>query len=114
MQTYVFSRGEDIVMALDAVSGDPASVTAIRAALKPGAALRATLPPESPATTSFQISSRAAQDDNAPGWTLLVPALQSATLKAGGYTADARLEIGAGVVVTQPIAIRLREPVVPL
>jgi hypothetical protein len=112
MQTYVYTRGEDIAIALDAVSGDPGIVTAISAALKPLPAGRAVLPPGLPAGIPFMISPRTATPDMPAGWTLNVPAAVSATLKPGNYVADALLQVAGGVKITDQIGIRLREPVV--
>ena len=111
MQTYVFTRGEDIAIALDALSGDPTTVSAISAALKPLPAWRAVLPTGTPAAASFTITPRVATVDVPAGWTLRIPALVSATLKAGNYLADALLQIAGGVAITEQIGIRVREPV---
>jgi hypothetical protein len=111
MQTYVFTRGEDIAVALDAVSGDVATVSAISAALKPIPGWRAVLPAGTPAAAMFIITPRAAATDIPAGWTLLIPALVSATLAVGNYVADALLHVAGGTAITEQIGIRLKEAV---
>jgi hypothetical protein len=87
--------GEDIAVALDATAGDPATVTAISAKMKPAllstsrlvldetaAAISLTVAPQSPASA---------------GWT-------SAALSPGVYGIDARLAIGSGVEMTDQSA----------
>jgi len=111
MQTYTFARGEDVAVALDAVSGDMSIVSSISAALKAIPAGRAVLPDAAPVAASFTISPRAASGDVPPGWTLLIPAALSAALPAGNYVADARLNVAGGTTLTSQIGIRLREAV---
>lgn len=111
MTPYIFQRGETISLALDALSGDPASVTAIAAKLKAVPPGRTTAPASAPIAASFTITNRAASGAELAGWTLTVAAATSATLTPGAYLADARLSVGAGVIVTESVAIRLRETV---
>ena len=111
MTPYVFQRGETIALALDAVSGDPAGVTAIAAKLKAVPPGRTTVPASAPVAASFLIADRAAAGEIPAGWTLTVSAAASAALSPGAYLADARLEVGGGVIVTESVAIRIRESV---
>ncbi len=111
MTPYIFQRGETISLALDAVSGDPAVVSAISAQLKAVPPGRTSVPPGEPVAADFAISTRTAQGDIPAGWTLVIPALASAGLQPGAYLADARLEVGGGVIVTEPVAIRIRQAV---
>jgi hypothetical protein len=113
MTPYIFQRGETILLALDAVTGDPLSVTAISAVLKAVPPGRTGVPDGAPVAATFSISPRAAQGDIPPGWTLSIPAAASAGLAAGAYLADARLELASGVIVTEPVAIRIRPSVTP-
>ena len=111
MPVFVFQRGETIVLALDAVSGDPATADAVTAhmkALPPG---RTVAPPDAPIAAPFTVSSRVATDEIPAGWTLTIPAPSCAGLPAGAYIADARIAVGGGVVMTDSVAIRLREAV---
>ena len=111
MTPYIYQRGETISLALDALSGDPAGVSAIIARLKAVPSGRTTVPANAPVAASFVIAPRAAAGDEPAGWTLTIPDSVSAALAAGSYLADARLEVAGGVVVTDSVAIRLRESV---
>lgn len=111
MTPFVFQRGETLSLALDAVSGDPATVTAITAKLKAVPAGRTTAPASAPVAASFAVSGRAATSEFPSGWTLTIPAATSAMLATGAYLADARLEVAGGVIVTESVALRLRETV---
>jgi hypothetical protein len=113
MIPFIFQRGETISLALDAVTGDPASVTGINAVLKALPPGRTEVPAGSPVAASFAISARAAAGDIPAGWTLTVPAPVSATLSPGSYLTDARLEVASGVIVTEPVAIRIKPAVTP-
>jgi hypothetical protein len=79
-------------------------------AVPPG---RTGVPDGAPVAASFTISPRPAQGDIPPGWTLTIPAATSASLTPGAYLADARLEVAGGVIVTEPIAIRIKASVTP-
>ena len=111
MTPFTYQRGETISLALDAAEGDPLTVGAVTAQLKAVPPGRNAVPPGAPVATSFSVSTRAATTDFPAGWTLTISAAASAALTAGSYLADARLEVGTGVVITDQIAIRLREPV---
>lgn len=113
MTPYIFQRGETISLALDAVTGDPLSVTAIDAVLKPVSPGRTGASDSAPVAAIFSISPRPATDDIPPGWILSIAAEMSATLSAGAYLADARLEVAGGVIVTEPVAIRIKQSVTP-
>jgi hypothetical protein len=111
MTPYVFQRGETISLALDAVSGDPAGVSAITAKLKAVPPGRTSVPAGAATAASFAVAPRPAEGDVPPGWTLTVSAATSSALSACAYLADARIEIGGGVIVTESVAIRIRESV---
>jgi hypothetical protein len=111
MTPYTYQRGETISLALDAVTGDPAQITAITAAMKAVPPGRSEAPVTAPIAASFAVSARAAAGDQPAGWTLTIPALVSANLSPGAYIADARLEVAGGVIVTDSVAIRLRQSV---
>ena len=109
MVPFEFARGETIGLALDAVEGDPGGVTAVTAKLKavgPGGSIVAAGP-----AVAFAVSGRAAVGDEPAGWTLTVDAAASAGLRPGLYRADARLEVGSGVIVTDGVSLRIVEPV---
>ncbi len=111
MTPYVFQRGETISLALDAVSGDPASVTALTAQLKAVPAGRTTVPAGTPVAASFDVAPRVAVGDIPAGWTLTVSAAASAGLVTGAYLADAKLVVAGGVIITDSIALRIRDAV---
>ena len=111
MTIFVFQRGETISLALDAVTGDPLSVTAISAAMKAVAPGRTSVSAAAPVAAAFNITPRSASGDVPAGWNLTVGAAQSALLPTGHYLADARIEVGGGVIITESIGITLRESV---
>lgn len=111
MTVYSFQRGETISLALDAVQGDPATVTSVTAAMKAVAAGRTSVDAATPVAASFTVASRAAAGDVPAGWTLTVSATTSATLAAGSYLADAKLVSAGGVIITDPVALRIVEAV---
>jgi hypothetical protein len=111
MTPYVFQRGETISLALDALSGDPAAVSAIIARLKAVPPGRAHVPPGAPVAAEFDIVDRPAAGEIPAGWTLTIPAAESAALSPGPYLADARLDVAGGRVITESVAIRIRESV---
>jgi len=111
MTPYTFQRGETISLALDAVTGDPTAVTAISAAMKPVLPGRSEPSANAPFVASFSVSPRLASGDDPAGWTLTIPAIVSASLSPGAYVADARLEVAGGIIVTESVAIRLRQSV---
>ncbi len=111
MTPYIFQRGETISLALDAVSGNPLDVSAISAQLKVVPPGRTSVPAGAPVAASFVVLSRAASGGIPPGWTLSISAATSATLLPGAYLADARLEVAGGVIITESVAIRIRQSV---
>jgi hypothetical protein len=111
MAPFEFARGETISLALDAVEGDPASVSAVAARLKPVGAGGTVVAAGAAVAASFAVTSRAAAGDDPAGWTLTIGAAESQALKPGLYRADARIEIGSGVVITDAISLRIVEPV---
>lgn len=111
MTPYIFQRGETISLALDCFTGDPLAVTGISAGMKAVAPGRTGVAAGAPLAAAFVIAPRAAQGDIPAGWTLTIDAAASAALAVGNYLADARLEIGSGVVITESIALSIRESV---
>jgi hypothetical protein len=113
MTPYIFQRGETISLALDAVTGDPLTVTGISVVMKAIPPGRTGVSQDTPVAANFSISPRAAAGDIPPGWTLTIDAATSAMLPPGAYLADARLEVAGGVIVTDPVAIRIKPSVTP-
>lgn len=111
MTPYIFQRGETISLAIDAVTGDPLTVTAISAAMKMVAPGRTSVSAGTPVAAAFAVSPRAAQGEIPPGWNLTVDAASSAVLAPGGYLADAKLTVAGGVIITESVAISVRESV---
>ena len=113
MPPFQFQRGETISLALDAVTGDPLTVTAIDAVMKAVPPGRTGVPDNAPVAATFSIAPRAASGEIPPGWTLSINASVSAALTPGAYLADARLEVAGGVIVTEPVALRIKSSVTP-
>jgi hypothetical protein len=111
MPPFVYQRGETISLALDALTGDPAGVTAVTAAMKAVPPGRTSVPADTPVAATFVVSPRAAAGDVPAGWTLTINAAASAELVAGAYLADARLVVGGAVIITEQVAIRIRDAV---
>jgi hypothetical protein len=111
MAPFVYQRGETISLALDALSGDPASVSGVTAQMKAVPPGRSSVPADTPIAATFAIVSRAAAGDIPPGWTLTIDAATSAALLAGAYLADARIVSAGGVIITEQVAIRIRDAV---
>ncbi|SMF70485.1 hypothetical protein [Allosphingosinicella indica] len=108
---YVFQRGETISLALDAIEGDAGSVSAIAADLRPLSNGRVEATEDAPIAASFTISDRAAEGDDPGGFNLVITAAFSADLSPGLYIADARVTVAGGVIVTDPVTLRIAEPV---
>jgi hypothetical protein len=111
MTPYIYQRGETISLALDAVSGDLAQVSAIVAQLKAVPPGRTSVPAGAPVAANFTVTPRAAAGEIPAGWTLTIAAAASSALVAGAYLADARLTVAGGVIVTDSVAMRLRDSV---
>ena len=111
MTTYTFQRGETVSIALDAVQGDPLTVSSVTAAMKPVAAGRSMIDPAAAVAANFTVTNRAAVPGIPAGWTLTLGAAVSAGLAAGTYLADAKLVVAGGVTITEPVAIRMIDAV---
>ena len=111
MTTYTFQRGETVSIALDAVQGDPLTVSSVTAAMKPVAAGRSMVDPGAAVAATFTVTSRVAAAGIPAGWTLTLGAAVSVGLAAGTYLADARLVVSGGVTITEPVAIRMIDAV---
>lgn len=100
-----FRVGEDILVALDALSGDPGTVSA------PAAWLASTVQrgggfavPEDAAHVALAVTARAAAGDIPAGWNLLLAAASSAALVPGVYGIDLKMTDGATVNITDATA----------
>ena len=103
--TYTFQRGETVALSLVLDAGDFAGVTAIAAAMKRQAPGRGGVDAATPAIPLTVAA------DGTQGWTLTLDAAACAALAPGYYAAGARLAVGSGVVITDPVAIRIVEGV---
>lgn len=108
---YTFQRGETVSLALAVVSGDPARVASVTAAVKPVTAGRSTPDPTVPVAASFDVSFAAAAFDEPARWLFTLTPAMSASLAAGSYLADARLVVAGGVCITETVALTLRDAV---
>jgi hypothetical protein len=95
-----FRIGEDISVALDATAGDPATVTAIIAKMKPAKATSNRIVLDD-AATAITLSVAA---NGTAGWIVSLPSATSATLPAGLYGIDAKLTVGGSVELTEQTA----------
>ncbi len=97
-----FRLGEDIAIALDAISGDPATVTGLSAAMKPAliagnrmvlddaaAGIAMTVAPQTPASA---------------GWIISLANGATSALTAGVYGIDAKLTLSSSVEITEQSA----------
>lgn len=94
-----FRLGEDIALALEVASGDPATVTAVTAAMKP-ARITANRPVLDDAAGAVALTVAPSPD----GWTVSLPSAGSAALSPGIYGIDARLVVAGGVEITEQTA----------
>lgn len=95
-----FRIGEDISIALEAVTGDPATASAITAKMKPAKATsnKIVLDDNAAAITMSVVP------DGSTGWIVSLPNIVTAGLSAGLYGIDARMVIGGSVEMTEQTA----------
>lgn len=91
-----FRIGEDVAVALDAVTGDPGAVTAITARMKPAriVANRIVLD-DAAAGIALTVTAQ-----GTTGWLVSLPNAATAGLEAGIYGLDARLTFAGAVEMT--------------
>lgn len=97
-----FRVGEDIAIALDAIAGDTAAVSAIVAKMKPALVGDNRLMLDD-AATAIPLSATP-QAIAGAGWTIALAGTQTALLEPGLYGIDARLTVAGGVVITEQTA----------
>ena len=92
-----FRIGEDVSVALDALTGDPASVTAISARMKPAkvTANRIVLD-DSASAMNMQVTARGTE-----GWIVTLSHTDTASLTSGIYGIDAKLTIAGAIEMTE-------------
>ena len=105
------AAGETLAIALVATAGDATQISNLRASLK-RLGPNNTLPTAaSPDAAVFTSSYSANLSDGLPGFTLQLSSAQTASLPAGLYATDARFEVAGGVIITEPVIVRVRSPV---
>ena len=97
-----FRVGEDIAIALDAIAGDAAQVSAISVAMKPALVGDNRLMLDD-AAAPIALSA-APQAVPGTGWTISLSGAQTALLEPGLYGIDARLTVAGGIVITEQTA----------
>jgi hypothetical protein len=100
-----FRKGEDILVGLDAASGDPATVTAITATMRKVRVSGSSVVVDRGDPIAVEVTERAADGCIPAGWTLRVPGSVSRDLDVCSYGIDARLEVGSGVIITDETAV---------
>lgn len=97
-----FRIGEDLVVALDATSGDTSTVSAISAQMKP-ALVSANRLALDDAASPIALAV-APQSPAGAGWTISIGNAQTALLEPGIYGIDARLTLASSVEITDQSA----------
>jgi hypothetical protein len=97
-----FRIGEDLLVALDATTGNAALASAVSAAIKPATVGANRLVLDDAA--SGTVMTVTAQSPASAGWTLGLSASQTATMEPGIYGLDARLVVGSGIAITDQTA----------
>jgi len=99
MTVWTYQRGETVVLALDAVIGDPALVTAASVILK-RAVIPDRIPGESePDAATLTVEPRDASGDIPAGWFATLSAEDCGELAPGAYYAGLSLTLVDGAVV---------------
>ena len=92
-----FRIGEDVSVALDALTGDPATVTAISARMKPAKVTANRIVLDDTATAmNMQVTAQGTE-----GWIVSLSHVATAGLAVGIYGIDARLTISGAVEMTE-------------
>ena len=105
-----FRKGEDIVVALDAVSGDVGTVSSVTARMRRVTHFTNSEYNLEDTSIAMSVADRAASGDIPAGWTFTLLAASTAALELGLYAIDATLNVGSSVDITeQPGFIKLRD-----
>jgi hypothetical protein len=95
-----FRVGEDIAVALDATAGDPTTVSAISASMKPAKVLGNRLVLDD----SANAISLTVMAQGLAGWLISLDHTASASLTPGIYGIDAKMTVASGVEMTEQTA----------
>ena len=112
MTTYTVRRGETLTLYLEAVTGDPTTISNLLVKLKP-AHNGAPPPADVPAIATLQTTAQATSPGAGilPGWYVLITAIQSAALAIGTYFTDAAFQVAGAQFVTDPVGIEVVDPI---
>lgn len=102
--SFEFDRGETIMVALQAVSGDPAAASNVTARMKAVAWGQSEPDDDAPVAAEFSVSFVPAAGDVAAYWTLEIGAAASAALAPGKYHAAARYDVAGGAGATSSVS----------
>jgi len=95
-----FRVGEDIAVALDATAGDPTTVSAISARMKPAKVLGNRLVlDDSASAITLTVTAQ-----GLTGWLIALDHTGSASLSPGIYGIDAKLTVASGIEMTDQTA----------
>jgi hypothetical protein len=104
-------RGETITIALADTGAQPGGEALIASSMRPITSGRVAPMPTAPDAASMAIAYRAANGSFPVGWLLTLDAVSCATLPAGDYLIDLRINDGTGAVtITSPALVMLAEP----
>ncbi len=115
MTPYEYRVGEDINVAIDALSGKPADFTVTAFITRSNAATRFRRDPNF-VSLPLAVAPRAAQGSIPAGWNVTLPAAQSAALQPGLYGIDA-VAVGPGgssTVTSRTALVLLTASALPL
>lgn len=95
-----FRLGEDIAVALDAIAGDPLTVSAISAKMKPAKVLGNKLAlDDSASAVDLTVTVSGTE-----GWLIALDHTATASLIPGIYGIDAKLTVAGGIEITEQTA----------
>lgn len=109
----IFQKGEEIRIALEAVSGDRAIVDTVTAVMRKVRLAGSSVVADRGDPIAVEVVAREPNGCDRGGWTLTVHADAARDLPAGFYGIDARLVVGGVPIITdQPALIQLSEALI--
>lgn len=111
---FTIQRGETLTFVVEALTGDPTTVSGVIAKMKPVQAGRQTLMPgsEVPVAATFTTTALPATTGFKGGWSLSLSASQTAALNAGLYLVDASLVTAGVTIIDGPILLEVKNSAV--